>query len=289
MARHRGLRRKQHDGVDGRAMGTLRMLMDGSTDKREQIARILAKYDWWHTIELGDGIITPGGWDIRHMTRQIPWPGALRGMRCLDVGTRDGFWAFEMERLGASEVVAVDVPYSETDAPYYRRAGLAGRPGHWKQGETFGVLRELRGSRALFQMKNIYDLRPQEVGTFDVVFVGYMLHQLRDPARALEATRGVCRGSVIVLDQIMYFRSLLSREPLARFAARPGYMDWFTFNAAGLRRIVELAGFRVVSSSPFLYYRAGPGVKQADISLRTKLKYSLGRAACSLAVRGEVG
>ena len=36
-------------------------------------------------------------------------PQSLRGKRCLDVGTYDGFWAFEMERRGAAEVVAVDV------------------------------------------------------------------------------------------------------------------------------------------------------------------------------------
>ncbi len=30
-------------------------------------------------------------------------------MRALDVATFDGFWAFEMERRGASEIVAIDL------------------------------------------------------------------------------------------------------------------------------------------------------------------------------------
>jgi tRNA (mo5U34)-methyltransferase len=64
---------------------------------------------WWHTIELPDGRITPGGWDLRPTAARIPWPGDLRGMRCLDVGTMDGFWAFEMERRGAADVVALDL------------------------------------------------------------------------------------------------------------------------------------------------------------------------------------
>jgi hypothetical protein len=36
---------------------------------------------------------------------------------------------------------------------------------------------------------------------------------LRDPLRALEVVRDVCRGCVIVLDEIMFFHSLLSRAP----------------------------------------------------------------------------
>jgi hypothetical protein len=86
----------------------------------------------------------------------------------------------------------------------------------------------------------------------------------------------------------MFFRSIFSREPLARFGARRSFSEWFYFNAVGLQRVVEFAGFRVAGASPFLYYRRGPGVKLSDLSLWTILKYTLGRAACSLAVRGEL-
>jgi hypothetical protein len=90
------------------------------------------------------------------------------------------------------------------------------------------------------------------------------------------------------LDEIMFFHSLFSREPLARFGARRDFDEWFYFNAPGLQRVVEFAGFRIAATSPFLYYRRGPGVKLSDLSLWTILRYTLGRAACSLAVRGEV-
>jgi hypothetical protein len=69
--------------------------------------------------------------------------------------------------------------------------------------------------------------------------------------------------------------------------ARRGYDDWFYFNAAGLRRVVELAGFRMAAESGFVYYRPGPGVRVAALPLQTRLRYAVGRAACSLAVRGE--
>lgn len=249
-------------------------------------AEALSRYPWWHTIELGNGMVTPGAWDIRHLPPRIPWPDSLEGKRCLDVGTMDGFWAFEMERRGAGEVLAIDVPGSEQDIQPQRRANLAQRKQR-QFGETFRVLVDLLGSKARFQTLNIYDLSPEAVGMFDLVFVGYMLHQLRDPLRALEAVRSICRGSVIVLDPILFYRSLLFREPLATIGARRGFDDYFYFNAAGLRRVVELAGFRVADASPFLYYRRGPAVRLSNLSLTTILKYTIGRAACSLAVRGE--
>jgi tRNA (mo5U34)-methyltransferase len=251
------------------------------------VAEVLSRYPWWHTIDLGNGTVTPGAWDIRHLPSQLPWPGSLDGKRCLDVGTMDGFWAFEMERRGAGEVLAIDVPHSEQDVQPQRRRNLAQR-NHRQVGDTFRVLVDLLGSKARFQTLNIYDLSPEAVGMFDLVFVGYILHQLRDPLRALEAVRTVCRGSLIVIDPILFYRSLLFREPLATIGARRDFDDYFYFNAAGLRRVVELAGFQVVDVSPFLYYRRGPAVKLSDLSLATILKYALGRAACSLAVRGDV-
>ncbi|MEY2406996.1 MAG: tRNA (mo5U34)-methyltransferase, partial [Acidimicrobiaceae bacterium] len=64
---------------------------------------------WYHTIELPGGVVTPGEYDLRSVVDKVGLPARLDGTRCLDVGTHDGFWAFEMERRGAREVVALDV------------------------------------------------------------------------------------------------------------------------------------------------------------------------------------
>jgi hypothetical protein len=74
-------------------------------------------YPWYHTLELGDGIVTRGMFDHRPVLRHYPLPEDLSGLRCLDVGTMDGFWAFEMEHRGAREVVAVDA------SAYFSRPG----------------------------------------------------------------------------------------------------------------------------------------------------------------------
>ena len=46
--------------------------------------------------------------DLRPFVDRYGLPESLEGMRCLDVGTWDGFWAFEMERRGG-EVVGIDL------------------------------------------------------------------------------------------------------------------------------------------------------------------------------------
>ena len=63
---------------------------------------------WYHTIELAPGRTTPGWFDLRPYVSKYGLPERMDGMRALDVGTWDGFWAFEMERRGA-EVVALDL------------------------------------------------------------------------------------------------------------------------------------------------------------------------------------
>src|SRR3546814_5901121 len=70
---------------------------------RSQVDRL----PWYHTIDLGNGVVTPGEYDHRPAVRHVPLPDRLDGLRCLDVGTHDGFWAFEMERRGAAEVVEI--------------------------------------------------------------------------------------------------------------------------------------------------------------------------------------
>ena len=96
--------------------------------------------DWWHVIEIAPGLVTPGSWDLRPTAERMPWPASLEGGRCLDVGTMDGFWAFELERRGAGEVVAIDLvdparhdsPSASGMADPHPRGGFAVRPSGWQ-------------------------------------------------------------------------------------------------------------------------------------------------------------
>ena len=105
--------RQYHALADG-IWGTLITV----TDVHEQIASAL----WYHTIEIAPGLVTPGWFDLRPVLRKMPWPD-VRGKRCLDIGTYDGFLAYEMEKRGASEVIAIDIEdHTQWDWPVDVRA-----------------------------------------------------------------------------------------------------------------------------------------------------------------------
>jgi hypothetical protein len=88
------------------------------------------------------------------------------------------------------------------------------------------------------------------------VVLGYVLELVRDPLRALEAVRGVCRGWVLVLDTVSAPLSLLPAT-LARLCARRGKLEWFVFNRAGLVQALALAGFQVQAITRIVRDRPG--------------------------------
>ena len=66
------------------------------------------KINWWHRIDLGNGITTPGRDDSPTKLVQVNLPQSLQGLSVLDIGAWDGFFSFECERRGAKRVVALD-------------------------------------------------------------------------------------------------------------------------------------------------------------------------------------
>lgn len=254
----------------------------------QDLRRLIAEHAWWHTIELAPGVVTPGWWDLRPTAARLPWPGSLQGLRCLDVGTMDGFWAFELERRGANEVHAIDLADpARQDAPYRQRPERRPTPPAQLRGQTFRTAAELLGSRVTYHDLNVYDLDPASIGQFDLVVVGYVLQLVRDPLRALEAVRGVCRGRVIVLDTVSVPLSLLP-APLARLCARRGQLEWFVFNRAGLAQALGLAGFEVEAVTRLLRDHPGPAVTTAGLPWSVRARHAVGLLGRSVAVRGSV-
>ncbi|MEP6811127.1 MAG: hypothetical protein ABI992_12855, partial [Chthoniobacterales bacterium] len=75
---------------------------------REAIEDKLASVPhWYHRIEVAPGIVTPGINDTPAYFGLFQFPVDCTGLRVLDLGTRDGYFAFEFERRGA-EVLAID-------------------------------------------------------------------------------------------------------------------------------------------------------------------------------------
>ena len=214
------------------------------------------QFSWYHTLDLGDGVTTAGMFDHRPHVHHYLLPADLTGLRCIDVGTFDGFWAFEMERRGAREVVALDVESThDLDWPLSQLA----TPRTLDETKTARFELAKRAKRSTVQrvLRTVYEL-DDRLGEFDLVFCGDVLVHLKDPITAVERMRRVCRGHAIICTPISRVR-FHERRPLARFDGIDNF-EWWTFNQAGLRRLVLAAGFRTAElGRPFDLPAADPG------------------------------
>jgi tRNA (mo5U34)-methyltransferase len=217
-------------------------------------ARVAAQR-WYHTLELPGGILTPGEYDLREVAERLPWPN-LAGLRCLDVGGRDGFYAFAMERRGAAEVVSIDLDDpGAIDFPGPRPPADAVQAELDAGNAAFALAREALGSAVQRRHVSVYALREEEIGHFDFAVLGTLLLHLRNPVGALTAVRGVA-DRLLVNDAV---RPSRSQRPMARFAPTPHEPFWWLFNRPALLRAVEAAGFAVEQASKPYPVPWGPG------------------------------
>jgi tRNA (mo5U34)-methyltransferase len=202
--------------------------------------RLASVEHWHHIISFAHGLRSPGVYDPADLFERLGLVD-LRGQRVLDVGTRDGYFSFRCEQLGA-DVVAIDnCPPDRTGFP---------------------VAKEILGSRVEYRVANVYDLTPQDFGTFDVILFLGVLYHLRHPLLALDRLRALCRGTVfvesLVCDQSFFLsvdRSLQLAEvapglvdlPVAQFLPYGKlHRDWtnkWAPNVACLRALIEDAQF----------------------------------------------
>ena len=220
------------------------------------LAAEVARYPWYHTLDLGDGVVTKGMFDHRPVLDRYPLPDDLTGKKCLDVATMDGYWAFEMERRGAASVTALDLEDpEELDWPVSLRAQEKSLD-ETKE-ERFTLAREALGSRVERVLMSAYDLSP-ELGTFDFVFCGDLLLHLKDPITPIENIRSVCTESAVIVNVIKKFR-FHEKRAIAELDGID-HFEWWVTNLAGLVRIVRAAGFtRVEPSEPFELPYSGGG------------------------------
>lgn len=123
---------------------------------REALLQQVTAIRWFHRINLGNGVVTPGLDDTPAKLRRLKLPESFAGKTVLDIGAWDGFFSFEAERRGASRVVAVD-------SHSWNGEG-------WGNKSGFNLARQALNSCVEDREMEVLDLSPDNVGTFDVVF-----------------------------------------------------------------------------------------------------------------------
>jgi tRNA (mo5U34)-methyltransferase len=199
---------------------------------------------WFHTIDLGGGVVTPGEDDTPAKLATLGLPDDLSGRTVLDVGAWDGFFSFEAERRGARRVVAVDPA-----------AWREGQPeNEWGSKAGFELARRALGSRVEDVDVDLLSLSPNTVGTFDVVLFLGILYHLPDPFPLLERVCSVT-GELLILETHADLLGL-RRPAMAYYPGAEVEGDsstWWGPNPPLLRALLRRHGFSrvdVVRSDP---------------------------------------
>lgn len=221
--------------------------MAGTDSRRPSAQDVLdLDHNWYHTIELDDGRMTPGWVGPRLLRDVAGLPADLSGKRALDCGMFDGFWSFEMERLGA-EVVGIDIAdVPPSDVPLIHRARLEREAGDATTGAGFEIARRHLGSEVQRVICDVREVTPDRIGgPVDIAMIGALLLHIRDPLRALEAVRSCLRpdGMLILVEPVLRGRIGRAKEPVARFSALKGGWTYWYPNRRCLVHWVRTAGF----------------------------------------------
>jgi tRNA (mo5U34)-methyltransferase len=225
-----------------------------SSDLRSRVQQL----SWYHTFELPGGIVTEGMFDHRSMVGRLPIPRSLAGLRCLDVASSDGFFAFEMARRGASEVVSLDLP--DHGAQDYWTPGSDGPGRSTARGRAntcFELVAEATGLAVKRVDGSVYDIDVVTVGRFDFVFMGNILLHLRDPLAALDRVARVTSGILLSLEPVSMPLSILRpMTPCGQFSIDDPNRFWIP-NLAGHQRLLRAAGLQVIDHCGPVFQRLG--------------------------------
>lgn len=257
--------------------------MDLSRRKRKRDA-VGTVASWWHSIDLGDGVISPGRKTPAILEKEVE---ALRlpplvGKTVLDIGAWDGFFSFEAERRGARRVVALDHYIwrinSERLDQYLRECDRSGHPPRpfdevleiWHQDECpgrqgFDIAHALLESKVEPVVADFMTMDLSELDAFDVVLYLGVLYHMRHPLLALERLRTVT-GDLAIIESEMAYAPHLEDTPMCQFFERDehrgDWSNWWCPNMAAVTAMCRAAGFRsaeAVCGPPSEYLTLPPG------------------------------
>jgi tRNA (mo5U34)-methyltransferase len=197
--------------------------------------RLVFSRPWFHTIDLGHGVITPGIDQSWAKLQLLGFPRSFVGKAVLDVGAYDGFFSFEAERRGAARVVAAD------DFCWSRPADPM------TDGRGFDIAHWALQSHVEKRRITVEDISPDTVGMFDYVFFLGVLYHTPDPLGYLRRVYSVCSKTLILethVDGLEYDRPMMVFYPGATLGDDPS--NFWGPNRLCVTEMLREVGFRGV-------------------------------------------
>ena len=196
----------------------------------ETLRREVDRIKWWHPIDLGHGIVTPGADVTPQRLVEIRMPDDLTGLSVLDIGAWDGFFSFAAERRGARRVMATD--------------SFCWDGGGWGTKAGFDLARKALESKVEDRRCEVIDLSPATVGVFDVVLFLGVLYHMKHPLLALERVASVTGKHLIMqtqVDMLAINRPAMAFYPGSELNGDP--TNWVGLNPAAVVAMLQLVGF----------------------------------------------
>ncbi len=238
------------------------------TEVQSRIARVPF---WWHSIDVGQGVTTPGQKTPSQLAMELDTLRLpdLHKKTVLDIGAWDGFYSFAAERRGAEKVMALDhfvwsmdlkehkryyddcivrgvSPEPYETLPYYKPADLPGKLG-------FDTARELRGSKVESIVADFMTADVKAIGSFDVVLFLGVLYHMKYPIEALERVAALTRQVAIVETEAIFLPGLEDQafcEYFEKGELSHDVSNWWAPNQKALVGMCRTAGFRHVTVTP---------------------------------------
>ncbi len=147
----------------------------------------LKQLKWFHSFDFGNGITVTGDKSLAIVQSEAnAYFGNLdlSGASVLDIGTWNGYNAFEAEKRGAGRVVGSD-HYVWTYIPKGR--------------EPFDIAHQMFNSRVEPLLIDVPDISPEKIGTFNVVlYLGVFYHLFDAPT--LTKQIAACAADLLIVE-----------------------------------------------------------------------------------------
>lgn len=211
-------------------------------DKETIIKKISQIPYWWHSIELGHGIVTPGDQGSleyptsgKNLFANLKVADNLKGKSVLDIGAWDGYFSFTAEENGASKVLAIDNFYRDQL--------------EFTETQGFEIAKEILKSKVEFKKASVYDLCPEKFGMFDIIFFFGVFYHLKHPMMALEQIYSVTKEMLVMETHYEPYYSKDS-QPVARFyggiEVNQDPTTWWGLSESCIINILKAVGFKKV-------------------------------------------
>lgn len=220
---------------------------------------------WWHSIDLGDGVVTPGGKSPQVLAQELAnyQLTDLHGRSVLDIGAWDGYFSFAAERLGAASVTALDhfvwsmdfsqskekllgLGYTEEQLRRVEEIPEWWRPHELPGKRGFDLVHRARDSRVQSVVGDFMTMDLSSLGSFDIVLYLGVLYHIRHPLLALERVAQVTKQYAVIETEAVYYAPMEDHAWCEFFETDELNGDpsnWWVPNLKALVGMCRAAGF----------------------------------------------